>query len=158
MKLTSIIPSRLENRLRQQIKVRSSFRLLSIASLLFSGICLGTTDAAFAGIQDFKDHCRNVEIRIINRHPVAISVIKVEYVDKGKLVTQDMLGTTGSKTIEPIHIFTTDQKLKFVRDKLTFIKVTYVKGTAANGAGILDSYRTPEFICKNGSIHTLELK
>jgi hypothetical protein len=154
MKLIPILPNRLENRPRQQIKVRSSFRFLSIASLLFSGICLGTTDAAFANI---GDHCKNVEIRIINRHPVAISVIKVEYYKDG-LVATDMLEAINRRTIEPIHMLNKVENLKFVRDKLTFLKATYIKGIAANGSAILHSYRTPEFVCKNGSIQILDLK
>jgi hypothetical protein len=166
MKLTSIITNHLENRLRQQIKVRSSFRLLSIASLLFSGICLSTTDAAFA------DNCKDVSISIKNLHGGRVSVQKVEYKDEGKLRTEFMLGLDGRQFLESNQRMTKIQNLEFVGNEQTFLKVTYIRGVTNNGddgvgtagvggtgvIGVEDVAFSPAFVCKKGRSITVFLQ
>jgi hypothetical protein len=167
MKLTSTI-NHLESRLSQQIKVRSSFRLLSIASLLFSGVCLSTTEAAFA------DNCRNVSISIKNQHGGRVLVEKVEYrdFDTDKFRTEFMLGLDGRQFLESNQSMTKTQNLEFVGNERTFLKVTYLRGTTNNGdngvvpagvggigvAGTQDVAVSPVFVCKKGGSITVFLR
>jgi hypothetical protein len=165
MKPTSIIPSRLGNRLRQQIKVRSSFRLLSIVSLLFSGICLSTTDAAFA------DNCKDVSITIRNKHGGRVLVQKVQYKDENKVRTEVMLGLDGRQYLESNQGMTKTQNLEFVGNEQTFIIVTYTRGVTNNGddglgspgfgtavLGVEDVAFSPAFVCKKGRSITVVLQ
>jgi hypothetical protein len=167
MKLTSIITNHLESRLSQQIKVRSSFRLLSIASLLFSGVCLSTTDVAFA------DNCRNVSITIKNQHGGRVLVQKVEYrdFDTDKFRTEFMLGLDGRQFLESNQSMTKTQNLEFVGNEQTFLKVTYLRGTnngdndvstaGVGGIGVAgkgDVAVSPVFVCKKGGSITVFLR
>jgi hypothetical protein len=74
-------------RLRQQVKVQPPTKLLShknilISSLLMFGICLGTTNPAFA----LGCTCKDVKITLKNASDDTIKVTKFEYkdVDKNK--------------------------------------------------------------------------
>jgi hypothetical protein len=165
MKLTSIITNHLESRLSQQIKVRSSFRLLSIVLLLFSGICFSTTDAAFA------DNCKDVSITITNKHGGRVLVQKVEYKDEGKLRTEVMLGLDGRQFLESNQRMTKIQNLEFVGNEQTFLKVTYTRGVTNNGddglgsagigtavIGVEDVAFSPTFVCEKGRSITVFLQ
>jgi hypothetical protein len=152
---------RLENRLRQRVQFQQSVRFLNNKSLLISslflcGICLGTTNPAFA----LGDKCKNVKITVKNSTGDAVKITKFEYEekDKNKFRTELLLGLDGREFLNPNKLFTKVRDLAFIGGDLTSFRVTFQKKIGGTLFEKSTSFTTPDFICKNDSTHIVDLK
>jgi hypothetical protein len=161
MKFISNSIDRPQNRLHQQVTVQPPTKLLShknvlISWLLMVGICLGTTNPAFA----LGDKCKNVKITVKNSTGDAVKITKFEYEekDKNKFRTELLLGVDGREFLNPNKFFTKVRDLAFVGGDLTSFRVTFQKKIGGTLFEKPTTFNTPDFVCKNDSTHLVELK
>jgi hypothetical protein len=161
MKLISNLINRPQDRLHQLVKVQPPAKLLShknvlISSLLMFGICLGTTNPAFA----LGDKCKNVKITVKNSTGDAVKITKFEYEekDKNKFRTELLLGVDGREFLNPNKLFTKVRDLAFVGGDLTSFRVTFQRKIGGTLFEKSNTFTTPDFTCKNDSAHIVDLK
>jgi hypothetical protein len=143
---------KLISHLIERVRVRPSVRFLTIASLLLSGVCIGTTEAALA------DNCKNVSIKLVNKNSSVITLQKVEYMDfgKNKFRTEFMFGLDGIQSLGPNQAFTKVQNLEFVGNETTFFRITYLNNVFTGQTQHI--FTSPVFTCTNNIDRTVLLE
>jgi hypothetical protein len=162
MKLISNPIDRPENSLHhQRIKAQQPVRFMNnknvlISLLLMYGICLSTTNSAFA----LGDKCKNVKITVKNSTGDAVKITKFEYEekDKNKFRTELLLGVDGREFLNPTKLFTKVRDLAFVGGDLTSFRVTFQRKIGGTLFEKSTTFTTPDFVCKNDSAHIVDLK
>jgi hypothetical protein len=151
MKLISNLISRVK--VQPPVGLSSNKKAL-LSSLLLFGIFLGTTDGAFA-----RDVCKDVKITLKNTSSDTIKITKFEYkdIDKNKFRTENLLGLDGRELLNPDKSFVTTRNLQFVGNDATLFRVTYEHRIGGTNFESPITKLTPQFTCKDGSSHTVEL-
>jgi hypothetical protein len=147
--------STLANPIKLQAQTKSLRLKGSMAiSLLVFGLCLVTTDRAFA-----RDVCKNVNIKIQNGTADVVKVTKFEYFDfdKNKFRTENLLGLNGQEKLNSNKSFSITRNLQQVGNDKTKFRVTYQHQQGGIKFESPVSVTTAAFICKDGSSHPVLL-